>query len=81
MYLCTSFPLLLVFKQSPDKLLLIMSLLPSHVVTTGHHLVPHHLQTIEHLPGGNTEGRFQKNKKILKCNSQFGILSGGIIKT
>ena len=50
---CLSFraalPLLLVLVHGPHELLLVVPLLPSHVVTTGDHLVSHHLKTIQNL--------------------------------
>ena len=51
--LCTVFPLLLVFVESPHELLLVVPLLPGHVVPAGDHLVAHHLQAVEHGPGGD----------------------------
>ena len=48
-------PVLLVLVQSPHKLLLVVPLLARHVVPAGDHLVPHHLQPVEDLPGGDTE--------------------------
>ena len=48
-------PVLLVLVQSPHKLLLVVPLLPRHVVPAGHHLVAHHLQAVEDLPGGDAE--------------------------
>ena len=48
-------PVLLVFIQSPHELLLVVPLLPRHVVPAGHHLVAHHLQAVQDLPGGDAE--------------------------
>ena len=53
--LCTGFPLLLILIECPNKLLLIVSLFARHVVPAGDHLVAHHLQAVEDLPGGDTE--------------------------
>ena len=53
--LSAGLPVLLVFIQSPHELLLVVSLLPRHVVPAGDHLVAHHLQPVEDLPGGDTE--------------------------
>ena len=53
--LSAGLPVLLVFIQSPHELLLVVTLLPRHVVPAGHHLVAHHLQAVEHLPGGDAE--------------------------
>ena len=53
--LSAGLPVLLVFIQSPHELLLVVPLLPRHVVPAGHHLVAHHLQAVEDLPGGDAE--------------------------
>ena len=53
--LSAGLPVLLVFIQSPHELLLVVPLLPRHVVPAGDHLVAHHLQAVEHLPGGDAE--------------------------
>ena len=49
----TVLPFLLVFIKSPHELLLVVPLLPGHVVPTGDNLVAHHLQPVEHGPGGD----------------------------
>ena len=46
-------PVLFVFIQSPHELLLVVPLLPGHVVPAGDNLVAHHLQPVEHGPGGD----------------------------
>ena len=53
MSLRTVLPFLLVFVQSPHELLLVVPLLPGHVVPAGDNLVAHHLQPVEHGPGGD----------------------------
>ena len=53
--LSAGLPVLLVFIQSPHELLLVVPLLPRHVVPAGDHLVAHHLQAVQDLPGGDAE--------------------------
>ena len=53
--LSAGLPVLLVFIQSPHELLLVVPLLPRHVVPAGDHLVAHHLQPVQDLPGGDAE--------------------------
>ena len=53
--LSAGLPVLLVLVQSPHELLLVVPLLPGHVLPGRDHLVAHHLQAVEDLPGGDTE--------------------------